>query len=108
MCALFRRLNVSDDRLEIDVEVDGMFVKCRAGDSVAAVVLMAGGKPYRRNVVSGDARAPLCMMGVCFECLIEIDGVPNQQGCLRTVEQGMLIRRQLQPLGDVVSRSDGR
>ena len=33
-------------------------------------------------------------MGICFECLIEIDGVANQQGCLRTVEPGMRIRRQ--------------
>ena len=105
---MFRRLNVSDDRLELEVEVDGIIVKCRAGDSVSAVVLMTGSKPYRRNVVSGDARAPLCMMGVCFECLIEIDGLPNQQGCLRTVEQGMRIRRQLKPLSDVVSGSVGR
>jgi predicted molibdopterin-dependent oxidoreductase YjgC len=34
-------------------------------------------------------------MGVCFECLVEIDGVPNQQGCLAQVREGMRIERQL-------------
>lgn len=32
------------------------------------------------------------MMGACFECLVEIDGVPNQQACMTQVQQGMTIR----------------
>jgi predicted molibdopterin-dependent oxidoreductase YjgC len=34
------------------------------------------------------------MMGVCFECLMEIDGVANRQACLVPVTEGMQIRRQ--------------
>ena len=34
------------------------------------------------------------MMGVCFDCLMEIDGVPNQQACMVPVAEGMAIRRQ--------------
>jgi NADH dehydrogenase/NADH:ubiquinone oxidoreductase subunit G len=34
------------------------------------------------------------MMGVCFDCLVEIDGVPNQQACLTAVREGMVIRWQ--------------
>jgi predicted molibdopterin-dependent oxidoreductase YjgC len=34
------------------------------------------------------------MMGVCFDCLIEIDGVPNRQACLTAAVDGMVIRRQ--------------
>jgi predicted molibdopterin-dependent oxidoreductase YjgC len=34
------------------------------------------------------------MMGVCFDCLMEIDGVANQQACLVTVAEGMRINRQ--------------
>ena len=45
--------------------------------------------------MSGQGRAPYCMMGVCFECLMEIDGEPNQQGCLVIVREGMRIDRQL-------------
>jgi len=32
-------------------------------------------------------------MGVCFDCLVEIDGVPNRQGCMTTVQDGMRVRR---------------
>jgi len=34
------------------------------------------------------------MMGLCFECLVEIDGVPNRQSCQIPVQEGMQIRRQ--------------
>jgi predicted molibdopterin-dependent oxidoreductase YjgC len=39
------------------------------------------------------------MMGVCFECLVEIDGQTNQQGCLVRVRDGMRIRRQVPEAG---------
>lgn len=62
--------------------------------SVAAAVLwLEGIEGYRRHV-AGGWRAPLCMMGVCHECLITIDGKPNQQGCLMPVAEGMRIERQ--------------
>ena len=38
---------------------------------------------------------PYCLMGVCFECLMEIDGEPDVQSCLVTVREGMVVRRQL-------------
>src|SRR5690606_39049832 len=53
-----------------------------ADTSLAAGLLAAGVTRFRNATVSGAARAPYCMMGVCFECLVEIDGVPSQQACL--------------------------
>ena len=94
---MFTRVKINDgDR--IIVYIDHVATPCFAGDTVAAVMMLEAGQPYRRTVISGSDRAPFCMMGVCFECLIEIDGIPNQQGCLRNIEPGMRIRRQL-PLG---------
>ena len=40
-------------------------------------------------------RAPYCMIGVCFDCLMKIDGEPNRQACLVTVKEGMKIERQV-------------
>ncbi len=91
---VFSKINITDQRATVTVEIDGRTVTCRKGDTVAAAAMLADDGPYRRNPVSGAAREPYCMMGICFECLIEIDGVANQQGCLRTVEPGMRIRRQ--------------
>ncbi len=78
----------------VTVQVDGQPVKVRANDSAAAAVLAAGLSASRTTAVSGSPRAPYCMMGVCFECLLEIDGEENVQGCMTQVSEGMQIRRQ--------------
>jgi hypothetical protein len=88
----------------IAVEVEGRTVLVPAGASAAAAVLVAGLPSIRdmpvpnmpvSNVDGGHSeRAPYCMMGVCFDCLAEIDGVPNQQSCMIAARPGMRIRRQ--------------
>ncbi|MGL4637218.1 MAG: (2Fe-2S)-binding protein [Beijerinckiaceae bacterium] len=75
----------------ITVYVSGKAIAVSAGDSAAAAVLLAGLSASRNTPVSGAPRAPYCMMGVCFECLMVIDGVSSQQGCLITVRDGMRI-----------------
>ena len=93
MSALFRRLEESDCRW-VEVHVDGVMTRVREGESVAAALLASGTRSCRTTPVSGAPRAPYCMMGVCFECLVEIDGVLNRQSCQIPVEEGMQIRRQ--------------
>ena len=78
----------------IRVTVDGNPVEARAGDSVAAAMLAAGLDHCRTTPVSGAKRAPYCMMGVCFDCLVTIDGIGNRQGCLVEVREGMRIETQ--------------
>lgn len=65
-----------------------------AGITVAAALLMSGINRFRATPVSESPRAPYCMMGVCFECLVDIDGVPNRQSCLIEVADGMRIHSQ--------------
>ena len=91
--SMFRRLP-SRPADEITLTVDGRPVPARTGDTVAAAVLAAGLRSTRTTPVSGSRRAPYCLMGVCFECLMEIDGVPNRQACMTLVEDGMQVRRQ--------------
>ena len=93
MSALFRRLEEPDCRW-VEIQVDGVSSRVREGESVAAALLASGMCSCRTSPVSGAPRAPYCMMGVCFECLVEIDGVPNRQSCQIPVEDGMQIRRQ--------------
>ena len=66
-----------------------------AGASAAAAVLAAGFDSIRETPVDRHERAPYCMMGVCFDCLAEIDGVTNCQSCMIEVRPGMQISRQL-------------
>lgn len=79
------------------VTIDGHAVACREGDSVAAALLTQGVTACRTTAVSGAWRAPFCMMGVCYDCLVMIDGTPNLQACMTPVCAGMRIERQLGP-----------
>ncbi len=74
--------------------VDGKPLRARAGDTVAAALLAAGIDHCRTTPVSGAPRAPYCLMGVCFECLVTIDGVGSRQGCLVPVRDGMKVETQ--------------
>ncbi|MDB5810824.1 MAG: sarcosine oxidase subunit alpha [Betaproteobacteria bacterium] len=78
----------------VNVVINGAAFSAPAGCTAAAALLLAGAAYTRTTPVSGSPRAPYCMMGVCFECLVEIDGVPNQQGCVVPVADGMRINAQ--------------
>src|SRR5258708_28014514 len=78
----------------VTIAVGGASVAARAGDSVAAAVLASGIWAFRTSGVSGTARGPYCMMGVCFDCLVAIDGIGSRQACLVPVREGMRIETQ--------------
>ena len=90
---MFRRLPEAAGAT-LSVSVDGQRIEVRAGDTVAAALLAAGFDHCRTTPVSGAPRAPYCMMGVCFECLVTVDGIGNRQGCLIPVTEGMQIETQ--------------
>ena len=77
----------------VNIDFEGEPVAAREGDSVTAALLAAGHVATRTTPVGGHARGPYCMMGVCFDCLLEIDGQPNRQGCAVLVSEGMRVRR---------------
>lgn len=91
---MFRRLPDSD-AADVQVTIDGEPFTARAGDTVAAALFAAGRVACRTTPVSGAPRGPFCMMGVCFDCLVVVDGQPNQQGCLVPVTAGMRIETQV-------------
>ena len=64
------------------------------GMSVAAALLCAGVTDFRQTQVLHKPRGAFCMMGACFDCLLVIDGMVNQQGCMRLAKQGIKVKRQ--------------
>lgn len=78
----------------ITVYVEGKPLTVHAHDSAAGAALKAGLGYTRTSPVTGEKRAPYCMMGVCFECLMVIDGIPSRQACMVRVREGMRIERQ--------------
>ncbi len=96
---MFKRLSTLNEQT-VTVWIEGEAVQVPVGETVAAAVLVHNLGYTRTTPLSGAPRAPLCMMGVCFECLMEIDGLPNRQACQVEVADGMTIRRQQGVGGD--------
>lgn len=90
----FRRLDGS--RASVSMTVDGRTVTADARDTVAGALIAAGIDTWRTNAPSGEARGPYCMMGVCFECVLTVDGVPERRACMVPVRDGMEIETQSQ------------
>jgi predicted molibdopterin-dependent oxidoreductase YjgC len=90
---MFKRSD-QDSRRPVRIVVDGVTVEAREGDMVSAALLACGRDVRRETAVSGAPRLPYCMMGVCFDCLVTIEGVVNRQGCLVPVAEGMQIEIQ--------------
>lgn len=90
---MFRRLHEPGEQ-SVSVDFEGEIINVGAGETVAAAILAAGAEHSRTSPVTGAPRLPYCMMGACYDCLVEINGIPNRQACMVRVENGMKIRRQ--------------
>lgn len=89
---MFRRLD--DDREPVTIVVEGQDYLVSSSDSVAAALLASGIEVFRSSTVTNASRAPFCMMGICNDCLVEIDGQPNRLACLTPVRDGLEVRLQ--------------
>jgi len=89
---MFKKLH--EPTAGITITIDGVTVAAEPNETVAAVLLRTPPFFARTTALTGQHRGPYCMMGVCFDCLVEIDGRPNRQACLATVEAGMQVRTQ--------------
>ena len=78
----------------VSVHIENREFRLPAGISVAAAVLLCGYRKARNTPVTDSPRLPYCMMGICFDCLMNIDGVPNQQACQVEVRENMRIEFQ--------------
>lgn len=90
---MFKRLDENQQQA-VTIYVDGTAHTAIIGETVAAALLATGYDHTRTTPVSESPRAPLCLMGVCYECLVVIDGQCNQRACQVLVEDGMQVERQ--------------
>ena len=93
---MFRRLD-DNPAEQVTIYIDGRPFSVPAGETVAAAVLASGMTRTRSTPVSGAPRAPFCLMGVCYECLMIIDGHANRRACREWVREGMTIEFQPGP-----------
>jgi D-hydroxyproline dehydrogenase subunit gamma len=77
----------------LELTLDGRTVEAFAGETVAGV-LFAEDVAATRRTRGGAPRGVYCGMGVCFDCLVVVDGIPNTRACMTWVAPGMRIERQ--------------
>ncbi len=75
----------------VTIIIDGQATQVEVGTTVAAAVLNSGRTVLRRSA-AGAPRGPLCGMGICFECRVEIDGMAHSRSCQIHCRAGMEVR----------------
>jgi predicted molibdopterin-dependent oxidoreductase YjgC len=76
---------------QVTIRIDDAEISVDTGTSVAAAIINAGKSRVRRSI-HGEARGPVCGMGICYECRASIDGVPHQRTCMVMCAEGMVIK----------------
>jgi len=79
---------------EIEIVVDGLPVRAFEGESVAVALLANGRRTLRTTARRGEPRGMYCGVGVCFDCVMTVDGRPNVRTCQTPVRAGMRIESQ--------------
>jgi len=82
-----------------NIVVDGRWVMAYAGESIGAVLMASGSKVTRWTARTGEPRGYFCGMGVCQDCLVTVDGVPNVRACMTPAREGLRVETQ-RGLGD--------
>jgi predicted molibdopterin-dependent oxidoreductase YjgC len=90
---MFKQLPFSQTET-VNICLNGQLLQVAKGLTVAATALSQGQHFTRTTPISDSKRAPYCMMGVCYDCLMVIDGKANQRACATYVEEGMHIEIQ--------------
>lgn len=73
---------------------DGQSIPLRDGQSLAAALTEAGLRSFRQTA-KGATRGIFCGMGVCQDCLVTIDGVPNRRACMTPALAGQVVQTQV-------------
>lgn len=95
-------MSTASQRIAVGVEraapfrftVDGEAVEAFPGETVAGALLAAGRRATRRTTWRNEPRGPFCLMGICHDCRMVVDGVANVRTCLEPAREGMVVETQ--------------
>ena len=82
-------------QFNIEFTFDGEKIVAITGQSVAAALLAANQRTLRKTRFNNYERGVFCGIGVCFDCLVVIDGITNQRACLIEAKPGMKVQTQV-------------
>lgn len=75
----------------ISFTFNGEIYEGENGQTLAAVLIQKGARNLRTTRFAGEPRSIFCGIGICFDCVVTIDGVSNQRSCLVEIQEGMKV-----------------
>ncbi len=82
---------MSEREERVELTVDGETIAGRAGQSIAGVLLAAGRTHWRSTAAGGRPRGLFCGIGVCFDCIVTVNGVRDVRACQRRAHDGDVV-----------------
>ena len=76
------------------IDVDGVSIPAYEGETVATAILAHGRRVLRRTRLKDSPRGLFCGIGVCYDCLVVIDGTPNLRACMAPAVPGLRVQTQ--------------
>jgi predicted molibdopterin-dependent oxidoreductase YjgC len=84
-----------DQIKEVKITVNGKVISAIEGEPIASALIAAGIMTFRRTRVLKEPRGYFCGIGLCSDCMMIVDDVPNVRTCITPVKDGMNIETQL-------------
>ncbi|MCG3206632.1 MAG: Hydrogen cyanide synthase subunit HcnA [Anaerolineae bacterium] len=78
----------------ISLQVNGQLVSAYEGETIAGVLFAEGRRILRHTMKDSRPRSIFCGIGVCYDCLVTVNGAPNVRACVTPVTEGMVIETQ--------------
>jgi predicted molibdopterin-dependent oxidoreductase YjgC len=80
--------------MTVDIIVDGKKVAVPAGTPLSAALYLSGNRVMRKTPRNSEPRSVFCGMGVCYDCVVKVDGRANVRSCQTIVQQNMSVDTQ--------------
>jgi len=88
-------LGLQEERKKVTIEIDGEKIEAYEGEPIASALWAAGIRNFRYTRKRKEARGFFCGIGLCTDCKMIVNGIPNIRTCITLVEDGMRIKRQI-------------
>jgi len=85
---------------EHQLTLDGDPLVAHAGQTIAGAIMASGRRSWRSTARGGRPRGLFCGIGVCFDCLVTVNGIRDVRACQRPARDGDVIEIQDETLPD--------
>jgi aerobic-type carbon monoxide dehydrogenase small subunit (CoxS/CutS family) len=76
---------------KVSFSFNGKDFQCESGQTIAAALIAADQRELRSTRFGNEPRSIFCGIGICYDCVVVVDGIANQRSCLVEARDGMKV-----------------